>query len=772
MFATAALTLLLQVATPSASAPATAPAGDTLRGNYATAALARFIDRAAERNRYAPRDLRGYRAAVTSEIGVLTRREDGTEAVASVEQMASTARWTRPGTLDQRVIGYRAQSIGPGLSALSFVERPWIVPTLYGNRIALFFGQDTSELGVARRERARRQRAASNEEPVLAVHPLAEDRDRVYRFTGGDTVATIRVQGRVLPIVRVRVEPQRDLTGRVFVFRGEIDVDAARHQIVRMRGQFLVVNEEVSILGRIRRAIAEPLAFVELENQELEERYWLPASQRVELQVATPTAGDGRAVIRVTSRFRDYALDIDRTLAVSEPGAADSLAAPDAAAVAAALADTLIPPRVSLRLAPRDTLDAYRDWELPIGAATAAVSSDDFDDVAPDRLRPTGAPRWDVAVERASDLIRFNRIEGLFTGAGVTYRLRDRFPGLTLAANGGWAWSERTPRGRIQATLERGPWTHVALAGRRLDLTNDFRVAFDSGSSVAALFFTSDDYDYVDRRLATVQTRRRFGLGRRWEARLLGGLVADRAARAALDYGIFRGDSAFRPNRGVDEGDYGQVVAELLLNPNAAAEFLRPGLGAVLRWEVGRGGLDYSRTDVRVTARRYAGDWTFAARGDAGAVFGATLPAQQLFELGGSARLSGYDYKEFVGDRAAIVAGEAMWTSPFLRAPIVVSLPFVRRLVLPGASPALSVGAQSGWTSLTSAGGRAAALRLGTRVDPMLGTVVPVSRETDGVRTTVEARLRFFGGAIGVGVARAVDRGAPWRFVGGAGVVW
>jgi hypothetical protein len=35
------------------------------------------------------------------------------------------------------------------------------------------------------------------------------------------------------------------------------------------------------------------------------------------------------------------------------------------------------------------------------------------------------------------------------------------------------------------------------------------------------------------------------------------------------------------------------------------------------------------------------------------------------------------------------------------------------------------------------------------------------------MRATAEARLRFFGGSVSVGVARPLERDADWRFVWG-----
>ena len=119
-----------------------------------------------------------------------------------------------------------------------------------------------------------------------------------------------------------------------------------------------------------------------------------------------------------------------------------------------------------------------------------------------------------------------------------------------------------------------------------------------------------------------------------------------------------------------------------------------------------------------------------------------------------------------------MVSGFVSWTSPLLRAPILMQLPFGPRLVLPSPSPTLAVSVQSGWTRLSGDGAREAAFRLGTRFDEDSGMEVPISRPTGGVRTSVELQLRFFGGAVGVGVARAVDRGDSWSLGLVAGGYW
>ena len=168
---------------------------------YATPALRDLIASAATRNRRVPAGLSSYRARLESEISLVGGRPDGLEGAVSLEQVENELRWRRTGEAEQRVVGYRAQTLGPQLSVLGFFRQSWVVPVLYGNRIGLFFGRDTSR----RASRPPRSRRAARRATTFAVHPLADDRERVYRYAGGDTITTLRVEGRDIPIVRVMV---------------------------------------------------------------------------------------------------------------------------------------------------------------------------------------------------------------------------------------------------------------------------------------------------------------------------------------------------------------------------------------------------------------------------------------------------------------------------------------------------------------------------------------------------------------------------------------
>lgn len=703
---------------------------------YSSASVRALVEDASRLNRQVPPSLGGYRARAESEIAIVARRPEGNEGTVSIEQTQNEVKWTRAGAYEQRVVGYRAQAIGLQFSSLSFFRQAWTVPVLYGNRLRLLFGRDTS---------TRRSRRTRLEQRLVAVHPLAEDREGVYRYSGGDTVVTLRVNGRAIPIARLLVEPREDAPDSTVAFRGELDLDVSRHVLVRMRGYFVRKASAPSFLARLASfAGFTAVAFVELENGEIEGRYWLPSYQRIEAQVAFTGATDSRSVFRIVTHFRDYEVQqVDRNFVAAD--------------------DSLVVQPFDLTIAPSESLSTASGWREELGTATSAVHSDDFDDLAPDAWRQRGEPLFRWRTQRLMDLAHVNRVEGLYAGYGAELRMRDAAPGVSVRANAGWAWSESTVRGRVSAEWMRGANGLVVRAGRSLDLTNDFRSVFDSGSSIAAIF-GYDDYDYVDRRMAAVGWWRRLGKGRAATLRVESGPASDRMVQRRLSHGLFGGDAGFRENRGVREGRYWRNWASLEWHPDVSAEFVHTGVGGLVSAEVARGELDYTRIEGRVMVRTNRGPFTLAARGDAGTVIGDAPPPQQLFELGSNQYLAGYGYKEFAGTDAVAVRGLAMYRLGVFDTPMRI-----RRWLLPGVAPALALGVQSGWTQAVGAGARASLRELGlvAPVDPASSPPAPVavSRVTKGVRTTVSVGLRVFGGAIGVGMARAVDRPAPWRLV-------
>ncbi|MEK7402990.1 MAG: hypothetical protein AABZ80_11615, partial [Gemmatimonadota bacterium] len=701
---------------------------------YATSALKTFIARAAIENLAPPRELMGYRAVAETEFGFILRDSLGREVVGQVEQLAARAEWDRGGRYDLHVVGYRAQSAGAPYSALTFT-RMYTVPTLYGSRLAIGMND-----GVARnradsnfRRRVQRDDSAAGRRPYRAVHPLAGDRDRYYRFTGGDTVAIISSAGRTIRVVRVNTDLISDPAANFVGFKGELDFDADRFQLVRMRGRFENITSRKDPLF-VRRTGAVAVAFVEFENAEVGGKYWLPAFQRSEFQAQMQLMGDVRPIYRIITRFREFRLDVNDAL-IAETGHSEPTA--------------LSPTRAKLTFASQDSVSKYGAWEENMGSKIGAVGPDDFQDLAPDFWKPTGAPTVSYWPKQMEEVVRYNRVEGLFTGLAGNIRFRDAAPGLTARGTIGAAWEEQSLRGLVAANLRRGRWVSEARVERALAVTNDFLDPFVRGLSIGPLFSSTDEYDYVDRWSAALSTTRIIKDVDRALFSVEAAAVRDRPEVARLANGLLSTGVAFRPNRAAFGGDYVRGTVALEYHPRVTGGGLSPGLGARVEYVVASGDLDWQRLQVGLSARRYWHGLVFASHVDAGAVEGSVLPPQVLYELGGGLNLPSYANKAFGGDRAALGRGLVAYYLPVLRTPKRLG-----RWVIPGISPGIGAGIRGGWTGASSPAARASLLALGG------DGITPLSVPSDRVRATADVRVTILSGVMGFGMARAVDQPA------------
>ena len=683
---------------------------------YESRELEELVSRAAVANRRAPADLQSYRARVETELSVVRVEADGRETVLQVEQVASDLSWRSNGALLMELLGYRSQMLGPSFSTLSFFEVPWAVPSLYGERLDL----------------VRTGAPQYNEDGDLlvqrALHPFATNRDQVYRFSGGDTVLTLRVPGRTIPIARVHVEPVTMPERPTLLFEGDIDVDVTRMHIVSMQGRLAVSEPRRSILD----VFAQGVLYVGFESAEYDELYWLPREQRFEVQ-AISKLGEGRVVFRTVSRFLDV-----------EPNEAR-------AAALAVLPDSF----PSGRLTGSENLgvlSSFGDWRLPIGELNAQASARDFDAYAPPGVAPDEGPRLTLGARHLSHFLRLNPVEGLFTGAGLTLELGGASPGLRLRGHAGWAWDEETVRGGAEIEQRAGEWSVSARAERQLVHTHDFLYTIESEPDVTPLI-GAESFTYLDRRSAALVARRFREGGFTWRME---------AARVA-DRGVVRDDepnagpltpeepappTAADALRAAVAGDYWRGRIEVRRNPSAGGFSLRPGFFARVAYEAAAGELAWQRVEAGAALRRTAGRWTVYASADAGVLVSDEPPPQALFELGVISDVPGSDERTYAGDRAALGRATVMYTLPVFGSPLRLGT-----FWLPAPSPSPSVGLRLGWTEAS---------------DETLARMAPLDWHTsDGVRSALDLRMRFFGGGVSVGAARPLERGGKWEFVWG-----
>lgn len=709
------------------------------RPAYASSQLRLLVARAAVRTRGPA----AYVARHEAERAAFRIREDGRVVPQVIHQRQSRLAFDAAQVVE-RLAAERTETYELDPAIEKALRLGWLLPDATGDRIRLRQPAAAPPTRLERLLQGTAGRFGLEPDTLPIVHPLASDRERAYRFTAVDTLALQLDDGTQTTGIRLRVEPRARPPAGVLVFTGDVWLDARTLQLRRMIGR---VDRVRRVTGRARAAIAgdvAPVAYLDVQTV-VRDGAVVPGIVLLEESRRAFTS-EGIGVLRVQGLV-DYDT-VRPTMPPAPPGGAGG-----------AFSSTT------------DGAPAPWSWRLGLGEATDAASGVErrFAPWWPERERPTGPAIGRLEVRRDTDLYRYNKVEGLFTGVGVSVRLRDVMPGGVLRLTGGRAWHEGAWRGR--ASLNRVARGHTIIlgAGRFLDLTNDFRSPYDSGSTVNAALFSQDPYDYVDRRYARLGVERRLP---EHDAvlRLEAGLVRD----GAVTNHVTRGwsGSRFLANRAVDAGAYGRVIALLDWQRSADLDPTSRRIGGTLRAEVADGQLTYQRLDARVTSRWRSGPAVVGVVGNAGAVFGAP-PPQQLFELGAQQHLPGYAYKEFAGDRAATLDLTATLSTGLLRFPVGEIAGFA----VPAPAPAVVFGVAGGWSALTSAAAQAAAVRLGPVFEPGTGNVLPapdgsgprVPRGTGTVRRTASVGLQLFGGALYVGVGRAIDglADAPtgWRTV-------
>lgn len=691
---------------------------------YATPALRALIRHASAANAAPPAALRGYTARYESEVALTKLLPDRIEGTSTIEQTAGVFTWQAGAGFGQHQEGYRVVTTGVPLPASAALANGWIIPTLTGDEYDAFGAGSGAATAVG----------ADSADRLSVRSPLGADRDRYYRFEGGDTLDMEFPVGGTQRVVQIAVWPRDSLPGATKLFRGKLYLDPQTGVLRRLRGQFLTLGgPPPSGKKRLFNSLALNAAVVDVVNTEVPGAGWLPTWQLLDLEVLIPLTTQSWSVIRVITNLRDLAPSVQ---SVGEPPPA-------------------LPEFLRGRtVAPKDTVKSYHAWQQSPDKSVRNSSPSNLFDVGPLAFRPDGPPEFLWRGPTTLQAIRFNRVEGLYAGVSGTAYLRDAMPGLRIRGTAGYAIWPGLPRGGVTATLVRGPLAWNAQAMRDLDLATKFPDPLDYNRGLRALF-QADNYDYADR--LTV------GGGGSWffaptspsnvTARV--DWVKDRRTVADLSTGPF--GQAYTLNPTVIAYEYPRAQLSVSWNPEISSHFTRPGLALSASYEAGGGDLPYQRIQAGMVVRANWRKVVFTLVGNIGTTISDNPPTQQLFLIGGSGSMPGYAYDQFGGNVAALTRWMLSAPLPFLQSPLKIG-----NTTIPPIAPNLSYRMYNGYTESTNAGADAALNAAGSQV--VNGVTVPFSVPSNGIRSTQEIRLSLLGTLLGFGFARPMEAGADWTF--------
>ena len=615
-----------------------------------------------------------YQATIRYRLSVGFGRRVWSKVPASaVEEQVARVQWQQPNDLRVDVVGRRFRSRNGSIQLSSVWDRPWFVPRGVDDSVRIF----------------------SNDFPATgALHPLAPTGPQWYRYTATGDLTVTPARGRTLRLVRVEVTPRR--TGPALV-AGQMWIDSATAEVVRLTvryvGTALWVRAEDGPRGpdstkarRLNSLVNRIVSIdADLEYGLQDGRYWMPYRQVLAGRVRIPVVSDLVIPFQATTTFEDYAINSGRPIAFEVPLPDTAGLGPDSLrALRRARQDSLRDERrgragetadslrswnyadrwpggrYELHRPSNVTLDSYAQWpdslSLDADPADARRVREAETELArlsaglPDSI--TGQRSHGIAYERLSDVLRYDRVQGLSLGLG--YRVR--VPGTRFTDLFGtlrYGLSDDRVTGRLTLVRD-APGGRLALSGYR-DIADVDPVSpgHTVGNTLDALFVAHDDADYAlaEGGSAGLETSLSTGLDLAIGAHVERQKSVAREAKSAVN-DFLGGNGILPPNPPVDEGTFAGGSVRLVHTGG-------------IRWNLTT---DVLGGEGRTTGRLYGG-----VRADLGGRRGVTLRLksgvatsptlrQSLFRLGGLATVRGFEY----GERR----GQAFWAAQLDIAPI------------------------------------------------------------------------------------------------------
>lgn len=560
-----------------------------------------LVERARERRQRPQVDstLRNYQAMATGYVYFfLDRRDTDERTLVKVDQVALEVFWGAPNLTKQRIVGLRDRKTLPN-NIHYHLDHLTVVQNEFDDRIHVGDGDEVRDV----------------------LHPAAPGSELVYDFRIADSL-TLRLGGAPEPIRVYELEVRPKHPDRP-AFVGSVFVDRASADIVRMTFTFTPASYVDPQLDYIR---------ISLDNGLWEGRYWLPYEQRVELRRELRAFDfPAGSVIRGTMRIGDYRFN--QELPPNFFRGPRVVAVPQRMRESFAFEDDLFAGLEAEGLGPLVGMDELRR------RATELIGT----------ARASGLPRLRLYLPNASSLLRYNRAEGAYAGAGARFAPT---ASATFDLIGGYAFGADQPELAAGFGKELGPGTWLRLRAER-NIPRDLGMRAPTAGVLNTLTAAVAGKDYLDLYFATgagATLERR--LGGPWRLAVDVAYEEHRSATLAAETTPWDGDTRFRPVLPVDEGAL--FAARATLQRTAPTSRAR-GWGAALALEAGTLDGSYLRSVFEADAHIRSADRAtdLHARAMTGWVAGDP-PAQRLFLFGGPGTLPGFAPASFVGDRFAL----------------------------------------------------------------------------------------------------------------------
>lgn len=634
-------------------APARAP------GEWNDAAVLDLVRRArAERASAAvDPDLRSYRARARGHVYFFVERPDsGRHVLVKGDQVALDLYWRAPDRTQQWIVGQRDEKVLP-TNIRYHLDHLTVVMDDFGDFIRLGDGDEVEQV----------------------AHPVGPQGELVYDYRLADSLRLSYAGGdEEVRVYEVQVRP-KDLDRAGYV--GTVFVDRDLAAIVRMNFSFTPASYVDPYLDYIR---------ISLDNSLWMGRHWLPYRQEAEIRREVPfldfMAG---STIRTTFDIRGYDFNVeisDRLLAgrgVRSVSPAERRTFPFERGIFAELDE-------AEEIGPSPKMEEVR------AQVRAVVQDEVLSGLAPLRLYAA----------RLSDFARYNRAEGIFTGAGLTLKPHSD---VAVRATTGYAFGRDRASGAL--TVTRAGLGLVPTVDAYWDAVGDIGGHPGATPLENTIGSASGSKDYLDpyfRRGGAIS------LEDRPDGRVSLRLTVEEH-RSAADVVSDGPETDFRPVRSVDEGTMAALSAGVRLDlPGGGSGRLTLTGGRLADIEFGSATLGAQWT-IDTSSDR----WSALVRADAGVV-NADAPAQTFYLIGGRHTLPGHDYRSFAGRAYGLLRAET--TLPLyppyvgLRAFAAVAATHLGDAGLPADWPAadsdgprgsVGLGLSFGWDSMRLDAGRA-----------------------------------------------------------------